>query len=389
MIRKIKFNNFYSFETEQVLDFTANKKVSYSYRKSKTGDQVSRIISFIGPNASGKTNVARLLSFIGYFISNKDNSKTDLTTAFKSFFNNTKVSNISIEFELKNILFFYDFSIKKNHIIGESLRLRVLKKFAREETVYVREENKFSILNTKFINIEKKNLVDINPSVSSVAFFSSLFDIEVIKLIYEYFSKFNTNINERGHIHNKDNRIFLLKLFMQDQDMKDEVNSFINRFDLGLNSFDINEKSELNKKYILASGVHSLDKTNINLSFEYESRGTQLLFFNLIQILCAVKHNSFIVLDELECGLHPEALNKLISYFIDEKADSGVQLFFSSHSLGFMNILDSHQIFLIEKNKECRSQVYRLSQVDNIRSDANYLARYMSGAYGAFPKIRV
>ena len=95
------------------------------------------------------------------------------------------------------------------------------------------------------------------------------------------------------------------------------------------------------------------------------------------------------VRDEIESGFHPEALNKIINYFIDQNKDGMAQLIFSSHSLGFMNKLDMHQIYLVQKDKYGESLAYRLNQAENIRSDENFLAKYMTGIYGAFPKIRV
>lgn len=388
MIRKIKFNNFYSFKTEQTLDFTASKKTSYSYFKSDFGDQVSKIIGFVGPNASGKTNIVRLLSFIGYFITNGDDLKPDFSTAFKPFFNSKNTSNICVEFEIQKNLFFYSFSIKNNLVVKESLETKSLKKYSRKEKIFSRVENGFDFLNEKFIGIAEKKFVDIKPNVSSIVFFNSLSEIEVIKIVYKYFSKFQTNINERGHINNIDNQVRSLKLFLQDPKIAEEINNFISKFDLGLKGFNIRETEDLNEKRILASGIHEISENNIDLAFEYESRGTQLLFFNLVKILYAAKNDTYVVIDELEYGLHPEAFNKLISYFIDEKLENNTQLFFSSHSLGFMKILDLHQIFLTEKNNNCESRVYRLNEVDGVRSDSNYLSKYMSGAYGAFPRIR-
>ena len=65
------------------------------------------------------------------------------------------------------------------------------------------------------------------------------------------------------------------------------------------------------------------------------------------------------------------------------------QLIFSSHSFNFMNKLDMHQINLVQKNSKSESLVYSLNQVEGIRSDDNFLNKYMTGTYGAFPKIRV
>jgi hypothetical protein len=48
-----------------------------------------------------------------------------------------------------------------------------------------------------------------------------------------------------------------------------------------------------------------------------------------------------------------------------------------------------HQIFLTEKNNKSESSVVRLNKVKGIRPDENFLSKYMTGVYGAFPKIRV
>jgi len=140
---------------------------------------------------------------------------------------------------------------------------------------------------------------------------------------------------------------------------------------------------------VSVKGIHTTDLRNNKLDFAYESRGTQSLFFTMANILSALKHNNIIIIDEIESGFHPEALNKLIGYFIDENKDKKTQLIFSSHSLGFMNKLDMHQIYLTEKNGKSESSLFRLNKVKGVRPDENFLSKYMAGSYGAFPKIRV
>jgi uncharacterized protein len=113
------------------------------------------------------------------------------------------------------------------------------------------------------------------------------------------------------------------------------------------------------------------------------------LFMAMANIFSALEKSNVIIIDEIEAGFHPEAINKLLGYFIDENKDRTAQLIFSSHSLGFMNKLDMHQIFLTEKNNKSESSTFKLNTVDGVRPDENFLSKYLAGAYGAFPKIRV
>lgn len=392
MIRKIKFNNFYSFKTEQTLDFTARKKTSYSYYNSKFGDQISKITGFVGPNASGKTNIMRLLSFIGHFvsISGKNDAHPEFNIAYKNFFNNKQKSDFFIEFELENKLFTYEFSLKENKVIKEELQYKNLEKYSRVVLVFERDDSGIKYLNEDlFSGFNKKFLDNIRPDICSIAFFRSNYDLKIINLVYNYFLHLKTNIDERGNINNKRHQLTSLRLYLDDPEIKNEMNRVIKNFDVGISKFDIREKKEEDKLLIGASGFHDINEETIGLSLDYESRGTQSLFFNLARIIYAIKNNTGVILDEFEYGLHPEALNKLISYFLDESAGSTSQLFFASHSLSFMNSLEANQIFLVEKDKYCQSTLYSLNSVKGIRSDENFLAKYMSGAYGAFPKIRI
>jgi len=250
----------------------------------------------------------------------------------------------------------------------------------------MRERDQVTYFNNAFFNdFPKKFIKNIRLDVSLIAFLKANYKIDVIDEVFDYFFKFKSNLNERGDINSHFHQAKTLGLYLTDSKLKGDMELFIKSFDLGLTGFEI--KKENNK--IFVKGLHTTDENDNSLSFNYESRGTQSLFFTLANILTAIKNNTVVIIDEIESGLHPEALNKLISYIIDENKESIAQIIFSSNSLSFMNKLDMHQIYLTEKNTNGDSYVYRLNAVKGIRSDENFLTKYMSGAYGAFPNIRV
>ena len=49
--------------------------------------------------------------------------------------------------------------------------------------------------------------------------------------------------------------------------------------------------------------------------------------------------------------------------------------------------LDKQQIFLVEKNKQGISDGWRLDEMEGVRADDNYYAKYIAGTYGAVPDI--
>lgn len=395
MIRKAKFSNFYSFNKEQKISFIAKKKKTYDYYQSESEDQITKIAGFIGGNASGKTNIMRFFSFLSFFVCRKVEGDSPLIAdiAFKTFFNNDKQSNFFIEFEIKNSIFSYDFSIKNNIITNETLYIKKIQKNARQIKIFSRQLNSIESLNSDYFeNISIDALPKIRGNVSTIAFIKySQYNVDIINNIYDYFLGFKTNINERGQnlLNHPGYQIDTLDIYSKDKEFKKEVDDFICRFDVGLNGFEVKKEKKEKGFSVSVQGIHATKVKNNKLDFSYESSGTRSLFFTMINILSALKHNNIVIIDEIESGFHPEALNKLVSYFIDKNKNKNAQIIFSSHSFGFMNKLDMHQIFLTEKNSNGESSVYRLNKVERIRTDENFLAKYMTGAYGAFPKIRV
>jgi len=393
MIRKIKFNNFYSFKGNQEINFLADKKKDYSYFQTNDNKQITKIASFIGANASGKTNISRLFSFLGDFIctSKKKKHIEKPYLAYKTFFFNKKETKFYIEFEIKDYIYRYNLVIKDNIIQKESIDRTKKEKRARKQLFFLRELNEIKETNKEhFDNLPKGFSKNIKSDISLIAFLKANYNIEVVNEIFDYFFKFNTNINEIGEKENNAYQFNLLNICLKDKKLKKQVDHFIKNFDLGLEGTEmVKENLGGGKMKISAHGIHKLQEKNIKLGLRYESEGTRSLIFTLVRILSALKNESVVIIDEIETALHPEALRKLIQFFIDENKDKRSQLIFTSQSLSFLDKLDMHQIYLIEKDSNCDSKVFRLNTIEGIRSDENFLAKYMSGKYGAFPKIKV
>lgn len=334
MLRKITFKNFYSFEKEQEINFTAHKKNTYDYYNSPNNDQISKVVGFVGSNASGKTNIMRLLSFLSYFVCRNTDETTgiipNLSYSYKTFFNNKEAAKFSIEYEKNNTIFFYNFSIKENIILSESLSIKKLGGRSRKNKVFQREKSSLKILNKNFFNkISIKSLPNIREDVSLITFIKkSTYSVEIINTVYDYFSNFKTNINERGEINNAAHRVLTLKQYDNTPNLKQNVNNFIANFNIGIKGFKIDKKTENGRELFFINGIHTTKHEDKYLDISCESSGTQALFFTAPNLLTAIKNDNVIIIDELESGLHPEAVDKLICYFIEENKNKKSQLIF-------------------------------------------------------------
>ena len=393
MIRKVTFSNFYSFKNKQTIDFIAQKKDSYDYYNSKVGDQITKVVTFIGGNASGKTNVMRLFSFLGHFLTTTrkevDLSKSHI--AYKTFFDSKRPSIFEIEFETSSRIFKYYLKLQNNIVKNESIIFKNIELNAKPITLFIRKDNTIVELNKKYMtNVKVEYLPAIRADISFIPFLKSLYDIDIINQIFFFFHSFNTNINEQGKKDSIFYQVNAIQLYEKEPTLKKKMQEIIRNFDIGLSDFNITKEIKGEHSYVSRiSGVHNTEKGKKLLKFTYESSGTKHLFFILAKMLRALKENGVAIMDEMEVGLHIEALNKLITYFLDEDEKNEAQLIFSSQSLGILSKLDQHQIYLVDKNSSGESNITRLSKVENIRSDDNFLNRYLAGKYGAYPKIKL
>jgi predicted ATPase len=123
------------------------------------------------------------------------------------------------------------------------------------------------------------------------------------------------------------------------------------------------------------------------LPFWEESSGTQSAFVLVIPILQTLANGGIVVIDELDNDLHPHLIPALMEWFeFEETNPHHAQLIFTCHTPEVLNLLQKHQVYLVEKQNQ-RSEAWRLDEVTGLRADDNLYAKYMAGALGATPNL--
>ena len=123
---------------------------------------------------------------------------------------------------------------------------------------------------------------------------------------------------------------------------------------------------------------------------DYESRGIYSAFTLMPAILTALENGGLIIIDELENSLHPLLMAKVINMFTDPDTNvGGGQLIFTTHNALIMNnkYLRQDEICFVEKDDKGKSELYKLSDIDGVRSDLDFCKNYILGAFGAIPKL--
>ena len=163
-----------------------------------------------------------------------------------------------------------------------------------------------------------------------------------------------------------------------------ELRSFIRRLE---------RENGLRSTELVVSTVHQTDSGN-DIVFDLkkdESAGTRRWFDILGFLIEAMDDGCLVVIDELDCSLHPLLTEKIVGLFNNPDVNSsGAQLLFTSHDVTLLrpDLLRRDQVWLVERGSKQQSELfslYDLSGANKPRSNENWARDYLRGVYGAVP----
>lgn len=397
MIHKFKVENFYSINEEQVLDFTSKKKYSGSYGKFKKY-YIGLVNCFVGANASGKTNLFRALSFLLWFAENSYYRVSDnpgrLFSPHKLRENEN--TNFEVIFDMNDNLFRYNLSLTVNSVVSEKLEIKSQKGFS-----YIYKlENENGKISIKY-NRNNNVLSKINPteearfkkSKKMVTFFSFLIgigyfhNIGLTGITKEGFR----NVYSHGSISlDSSEESIILSKELEKSKNKDKILSYLKSFDLGIEDYvqDVFKARIKDEMFNLIGFKHSNHDRGFKLPIFDESAGTIKGLYLLLNLLNVLLDGGIAIIDELDSRLHYEIAKTLVNLFTDKDLNKkNAQLFFSTHQPLFLNDRDKSQIFLAYKEDSLNTEIYRLDAIPGIRNTENFFEKYLTGEYGAIPRI--
>ena len=155
------------------------------------------------------------------------------------------------------------------------------------------------------------------------------------------------------------------------------------------------------------TGVTDLTKFSVSTEhFEYpsgqpvqfsleedESNGTQRFFALAGPIIDALDNGLVLVIDELDCSMHPNLTRKIIDLFNSSELNAkGAQLIFVTHDSSLMDasLFRRDQIWLTEKRQDGSTDLFSLYDIDPKKRPRNVESlerNYLSGRYGGVPKF--
>ncbi len=387
MIHRVAFDNFYSFKDRVDIDLRVSKRAPDTDAYFQSADtRVTKLMTVVGANASGKTNLLKSVVFLDYFICSSFQHQPGEELYFKQFTtseDNTP-SNFEIVFETEGSVYEYVLQLTTKKVLFEKLRVKD-KKF---KMLYKRNWNdesaEYDYDFRKFdVSSDFKKLIKENASVISTGYHANH---KQSRQIVEYFASVHSNLYEEGKI-GREPESEVLKFYMSNAAIKRQAEDILARFDTGLQEIVIEKSQNADTPTrFTAFAKHKIgaEKT-MNLPLSYESSGTRNLLALLKTVLVVLEVGGVAILDEMDSDLHPYIVSEVVKLFESRTSNPhNAQLIFSIHSVHVLNRLDKFQITLVEKI-DGHSVAYQLNNLD-VRADDNYYAKYMAGAYGAVPR---
>lgn len=404
MLRKLEFENFCSFRDHTVLDLTTSAKTPTddSFAASLVDDQITVLSGVFGPNASGKTNLLKGLAFLNFLIrgSYRDQD-ADESIPIDGFMGRENLpTTLRIEFEGGSESYRYEVQVCRHKIHEERLSRRHKKTGSYRTLLHRETGEKAVVLNQPeaFTDLAVlRQLLKDRPNASMVAA-GLVTGRSEFKKIDAALGRIETNVNRMGKDDHHNQRIFdalseCAHYLEQNTHFKDDVEERLKRADLGIDGLVIrtldvpDKKTGEPKKVPFPFVLHVSDGQQFEMSMAMESAGTKRLFLLLRSFLPVLMDGGIAVIDEMESDLHPHLIPLILDLFADPDINpKRAQLLFTCHHVEILNTLAKEQVVLVEKNGDCVSHAYRLSDIKGVRRDDNYFANYSAGRYGAVPE---
>jgi uncharacterized protein len=393
MLLNYSFQNFQSFRERVDVDLTINKKSTATSWIATLSDEtrVSKLLAVIGANGSGKTALLKPLAFLKWFVSESFREPHDAPIPITPFaLEKDEPTEIEATFRLDNVVWRYTLRCTRKRVLYEALH----RKKERFAYVFIREWNpkadRYEVKKQDFdIAQSEAEKARGNASLISTA---AQFDVADAKLLTNI--SFTTNINLSGRVPaGMDAVMVAAAFFAKDHDRFAQASAMLASWDLGLRSVRLDKKSLTARDgnpvdYWMPVGLHRSRGRDFELPFHLESSGTQGAFVLLQQVLPLLQVGGVAVIDEFENDLHPHMLEPILGLFANPETNPhNAQLIFTCHAIEVLNTLQKSQVMLVEKNEHCESEAYRMDEVEGIRTDDNFYAKYMAGAYGAIPAL--
>lgn len=425
MLVSFRVENFRSFAAEQEFSLVASRDDtrSESLIDCEKFDLLRSAVVF-GANASGKSNLFRALEAVRRFVVSSATTMNmgDSIPGMVPFRLDRQWREKPCRFELTALVdgtrYEYGFAATSEQVFEEFLSVcrpkgRLAKKFLREldpesgQTKWVfrglgKKDEKFLRDKTRTNGLLLSRAAELNFESAGELFlwfkermWSFDFSTPPILLMMQTAQRVKADPNFRKRVLS----------FIQDADLgigeilvKDEPFSLPNAMPDELKDVISTLRKRMGPE---AAGEIAVETTHfdadgqpVHFSLDDdESNGTQRFFAIAGPLLSAIDRGATVVIDELECSMHPLLTRKIVELVNDPEANPrGAQLIFATHDSSLLDssLFRRDQVWIAEKRQSGFTELYSLYDIEGDEKPRKSEAlekQYLTGRYGGVPSF--
>jgi AAA15 family ATPase/GTPase len=391
-----------------------NKKPRYAFQNDSVvpiieGTSGLKVKVAYGANGSGKSNLLLAIAAFTKICRNSLSDKKALKLLVPFLLDGVSQSEPSffeMEFDHEEVIYRYGFEADKKQFYSEWLFARSDEK---EFMYYEREGNK-TTFNEEVFPEGHQIISSLNPEVTALDKDDLLLGLGVVRksdVLISVLTGINKIIVVGGVI---DERIReLAEEALRDPKARKITTKFLRQIGIKVDSImhadheddqnllkkakgDVGELGE-NKIIFTHSYFNKKSKKNEFYGWpveEMESAGTQRLVLLAPFIISTILNGQVLIVDEFEARLHTSLSRAIIEMFIEPDSNPNhAQLIVATHDTNLLssNLLRRDQVAFIQKDEEGASEIFSLSDIKYVRSDASHEKDYLSGLYEAVPNV--
>ena len=291
--------------------------------------------------------------------------------------------NLKYFFLHEGYIYQYVFSCTEDRILDEYLFCYAK---TRRQTIFDRHYDKINDTYVykfgKYLHGKKKTLCTLTNEKNTFLCIAAKKNNQLFS-VWSKLISLSTVITKKNFPDNKT----VNKNILTDKILKDRICSFFYSSDIPIKDIEINTNNE---NYI-ALFKYGKNDNKFFITEEDESYGIIQLYKYLHEILNAFEKGSVICIDNLDSGLHPILMERLVYTFQMRKRNPyGAQLLFLTHDISLLRndpqILRRDQIWFVERHSDLSSHLYSLAEFRRSR-ETDFAKIYMNGLVGGVPTL--
>jgi len=402
MIRSFGARNFLSIKDRVAIELEIGSKATDAeniFIKTPDGKRFPSVIAIYGANAAGKTSFLSIPRFLADFIANSAFYPPELSIAVFPFLSKDTTalpSELSASFDLPFgngdvATYWYELQATQDKVQSEVLRFAAAgsnRKLLFQRTLD-NDRYKFEFGPA----FRSPNVDSLAPQVGKKASLISFLSISGHPIALQVRTAAMlvfSNILAYGRQQFPAEDV-ATKIYKDNQAAKRQLLDFIRFLDIGITDMDFKEldsKDIQGRPNKVAVPTFSHSSLSRPLDFHEESHGTRALYIRFPSLMGPLDTGGIAIIDEFDSDLHPLVIPKIIDLFHSKDTNKkGAQLFFSGHNPYTLSFLEKEEVYFAEKNLNGETSFFGLRDVSGVRRADNYFLKYLSGSYGAVPRL--